>query len=75
MGASIGIALYPEDGADASALLKSADAAMYAAKQAGKGTYRFYSRDFEGSLSPGAQEAGEEPAGAAGSAEGLAARA
>jgi diguanylate cyclase (GGDEF)-like protein/PAS domain S-box-containing protein len=75
VGASVGIALYPEDGADAQALLKSADAAMYAAKQAGKGTYRFYSRDFEGSRPPRAMDAPEDPAGSPGPAEGLAARA
>ncbi|WP_281367779.1 sensor domain-containing protein [Saccharibacillus deserti] len=36
---SIGISLYPEHGADPSALLQNADAAMYAAKDAGKDTY------------------------------------
>lgn len=39
---SIGIALYPRDGQDVEALLRHADAAMYAAKMAGCGTYRFY---------------------------------
>ncbi|HEX3096562.1 MAG TPA: diguanylate cyclase [Usitatibacter sp.] len=34
--ASVGIALYPGDGEDAPALLKSADAAMYRAKEAGR---------------------------------------
>ena len=33
---SIGIALYPDHGQDAEALLKNADSAMYAAKEAGK---------------------------------------
>ena len=42
IGASIGIAVYPENGLDAEGLLKSADAAMYAAKEAGRNTYRFY---------------------------------
>lgn len=36
IGCSIGTALYPEDGDDAITLLKSADAAMYRAKLAGK---------------------------------------
>jgi EAL domain-containing protein (putative c-di-GMP-specific phosphodiesterase class I) len=40
--ASIGISLYPRDGADGEALLKNADIAMYAAKAAGKGSYRFF---------------------------------
>jgi diguanylate cyclase (GGDEF)-like protein/PAS domain S-box-containing protein len=41
--ASIGISIFPDDAADASALMKHADIAMYAAKQAGKNTCRFYS--------------------------------
>jgi diguanylate cyclase (GGDEF)-like protein len=40
--ASIGISIFPDDAADAQALMKHADTAMYAAKQAGKNTYRFY---------------------------------
>jgi diguanylate cyclase (GGDEF)-like protein len=40
--ASIGISIFPDDAADAQSLLKHADTAMYAAKQAGKNTYRFY---------------------------------
>ena len=40
--ASIGIALYPEDGADAECLIKHANTAMNRAKQAGRDTYRFY---------------------------------
>ena len=42
VSASIGIACYPADGRDFSELLKHADAAMYAAKEAGRGTFRFY---------------------------------
>jgi diguanylate cyclase (GGDEF)-like protein/PAS domain S-box-containing protein len=41
--ASIGISIFPDDAADATALMKHADIAMYAAKQAGKNTCRFYS--------------------------------
>ena len=39
---SVGIANYPRDGRDAHSLLKAADSAMYAAKQAGKHRYAFY---------------------------------
>ena len=41
LGASIGIALYPGDGETPEELLRRADRAMYAAKAAGKNTYRF----------------------------------
>ncbi|WP_281262038.1 bifunctional diguanylate cyclase/phosphodiesterase [Azospirillum thermophilum] len=39
---SIGIAVFPEDGATIDALLKNADMAMYAAKEAGRSTYQFF---------------------------------
>jgi diguanylate cyclase (GGDEF)-like protein/PAS domain S-box-containing protein len=42
VGASIGVAIYPEDGTDGETLLKHADVAMYRAKDIGRGTYRFY---------------------------------
>ncbi|PWB42029.1 MAG: hypothetical protein C3F19_04455 [Rhodocyclales bacterium] len=40
--ASLGIALYPRDGENMQELMMSADKAMYAAKQAGRGQYRFF---------------------------------
>lgn len=41
---SIGISLYPQDGATAEALLQAADTAMYAAKQSGKNRYCYFDR-------------------------------
>ncbi len=43
--ASVGIALYPRDGADAETLMKNADIAMYFAKSEGKNNFQFYSSD------------------------------
>ena len=39
---SIGIAMYPENGADLSELLRAADLAMYQAKSTGRGKYQFF---------------------------------
>jgi diguanylate cyclase (GGDEF)-like protein len=41
IGASVGIGVFPQDGAVPEVLLKAADRAMYAAKAAGKNAYRF----------------------------------
>jgi predicted signal transduction protein with EAL and GGDEF domain len=43
VGATIGIAIYPGDGRDFAELLRNADAAMYYAKESGRGTFRFFS--------------------------------
>jgi diguanylate cyclase (GGDEF)-like protein/PAS domain S-box-containing protein len=43
--ASIGIALYPEDGKEGDALLMNADAAMRRAKEVGRNTFQFYAAE------------------------------
>jgi len=45
IGASIGIALYPDHGDDVETLLHHADQAMYQAKNQGKNTFRFFTED------------------------------
>ncbi|MCX4027652.1 EAL domain-containing protein [Endozoicomonas sp. SM1973] len=45
ISASIGIAIYPNDGANPTELISNSDAAMYQAKHAGKNQYAFYSQE------------------------------
>lgn len=40
--ASVGISLFPDDGLDLNELMKNADVAMYQAKAAGRGNFRFF---------------------------------
>ena len=45
--ASVGIAVYPTDGPDFTALQKHADIALYQAKEAGRACHRFFSADMD----------------------------
>ncbi len=45
IGASVGIALAPEHGASSDELIRNVDLALYAAKDAGRGVFRFYAAD------------------------------
>ena len=47
VGASMGVSLFPNDGATAFELVRAADAAMYHAKAAGKRSVHFYSEDMK----------------------------
>ncbi|MFU0498813.1 diguanylate cyclase domain-containing protein, partial [Pseudomonas syringae pv. actinidiae] len=51
MTASIGIALYPEDGEDARELVRHAYTAMNSAKKIGPDTYRFYTAQMNADVS------------------------
>ena len=48
--ASVGVSVYPRDGADCDTLLKHADLALYAAKADGKGRFAFYQPGLSDSL-------------------------
>ena len=50
VGASIGIALCPADGHGADVILRAADIAMCRAKEAGRGTFRFYEQSMDTEL-------------------------
>ncbi|KMS59771.1 diguanylate cyclase [Novosphingobium barchaimii LL02] len=45
IGASVGIALCPDDGTTSEALIRNADLALYAAKGNGRGRHHFYDED------------------------------
>ncbi|MEM1048169.1 MAG: PAS-domain containing protein [Pseudomonadota bacterium] len=47
VGASVGIALAPQDGSDPDQLMKNADMALYRAKNDGRGVYRFFEREMD----------------------------
>ena len=45
IGASVGIALSPDDGVTSEAIIRNADLALYAAKDGGRGRHHFYAAD------------------------------
>lgn len=45
IGASVGVAVYPFDGASNDALIRNADLALYSAKGGGRGRFRFFSEE------------------------------
>ena len=47
IGCSVGIAVAPHDGVTMDEVVRSADLALYAAKNGGRGQYRFYSGELE----------------------------
>lgn len=47
VGASIGIALYPDDGEDAETLLRHADMAMYQAKDQGRNAFHYFTQKLQ----------------------------
>jgi len=51
ISASMGVALYPDDGPDREALLQKADVALYRVKDSGRRAYRFFSSEMNAELS------------------------
>jgi diguanylate cyclase (GGDEF)-like protein len=47
VGLSIGVAIYPDDGEDAKALMSNADAALYRAKEDGRGVVRLFEGEMD----------------------------
>jgi diguanylate cyclase (GGDEF)-like protein/PAS domain S-box-containing protein len=47
IGTSIGIALHPGDGEEGDDLVRAADTALYRAKEAGRGTFRFFEAEMD----------------------------
>ena len=51
ISASIGIALYPDDGEDIDTLIRNADTAMYHAKQSGRSQFQFFAESMNAKVS------------------------
>lgn len=54
IGTSIGMAIAPYDGIDVAELNRAVDLALYSAKEAGRGAFRFYNSEMSASASRGA---------------------
>jgi len=50
VSASVGVAMFPQDGDSFDELVRHADMAMYQAKQAGRARYSFYQADMDAAL-------------------------
>jgi diguanylate cyclase (GGDEF)-like protein/PAS domain S-box-containing protein len=55
IGASVGIAIAPEDGTKTNKLVRNADLALYAAKDGGRGRYHFFASDLHAEAEARAQ--------------------
>ncbi len=55
LGASIGIAVAPQDGTDPEELIRRADIALYRAKSAGRGAFRFFETEMDAEVKKRAQ--------------------
>ena len=55
IGASVGIAIAPDDGEASDELIRNADLALYAAKDGGRGRYHFYAQDLHAEAEARAQ--------------------
>jgi diguanylate cyclase (GGDEF)-like protein/PAS domain S-box-containing protein len=47
IGTSVGISLHPGDGVESEDLIRAADTALYRAKEAGRGTFRFFEAEMD----------------------------
>jgi diguanylate cyclase (GGDEF)-like protein len=50
IGASVGIAIAPQDGETTDTLMKNADMALYRAKSEGRSTYHFFEKDMDAAI-------------------------